>query len=150
MAEGQRGRPRKHLEEHHHYKPSDSAVLSEIQMPEETPIPEAPLEGLPIQEVIESIPVEETISTPVESPAQEKIEELVQEAKNGWSPIESSSRNGMPVWLTDNPDKHGVLAFWKRTRAFNAKKWQEIGYWCDHTTGVKIPFEAQFWRPRFN
>ena len=92
-----------------------------------------------------------------ESPLEEKINELVE--LNGYNPLPDGDaphtsllppRNGTPVLITDNPQKPGVTAFWKKTRAFAnpTKKWQTTGIWCDYLTGVKVPFEPKYWRAR--
>lgn len=113
----------------------------------------------PIEAIVENptLPMN-AIST--ESPVEEKIHELVagQVNFNGWHPILESDmvinlppRNGNPVRLSETPDSEGVIAFWKRERAFaNAtKRWQEHGVWRDFYTGMKIDFEPKYWKDRF-
>lgn len=76
---------------------------------------------------------------------------------NGWHLIESDAvlnsppRNGNPVRLSESPHNEGVIAFWKRERAFaNAtKRWQEHGVWRDFYTGMKIDFEPKYWKERY-
>lgn len=107
-----------------------------------------------------------------ESPVEEKIHVLVEQQRvflgepsfveisqlNGWHPITELDtvvtlppRNGNPVCLTQSLDSKGVIAFWKRERAFaNAtKRWQEHGVWRDFNTGMKIDFEPKYWKERF-
>lgn len=92
-----------------------------------------------------------------ESPVEQKIHQLVDTASlNGWQPIESDSnitppRNGMAVRLSETPAGDGVVAFWKRERAFaNAtKRWQEHGVWRDFHTGAKVDFEPKYWKERY-
>lgn len=105
-----------------------------------------------------------------ESPIEEKIYDLMAEQlrriepegdnssnsdrMNGWNDIENTAilhglpRNGMPVRLSVSPHGEGVLAFWKKTRAFHAKRWQETGVWCDFFTGVLLNFIPKYWKPR--
>lgn len=71
---------------------------------------------------------------------------------NGWHPIETVIHNGFPVKLTDDQNKEGVIAFWRKTRAFaNAThRWQETGKWTDSTTGQNINFSPKFWKDRYS
>lgn len=76
---------------------------------------------------------------------------------NGWNLIEedisikSPPRNGLPVRLSEKPEGDGILAFWKRLRAFanSTKRWQETGAWFDFHNGQQISFEPKYWKERF-
>lgn len=83
-------------------------------------------------------------------PTQEGIRIMMDEPENGWNHIESASRNGMPIRLSRVPDGGGVMGYWKRTRAFHSKRWNETGCWCDFVTHGQLSFEPLFWKPRFD
>lgn len=73
---------------------------------------------------------------------------------NGWKSIDSDiilhelPRNGMPVRLSEFPEGNGTLSFWKRTRSFQAKRWQDTGKWCDFMTGSTLIFDPKYWKGR--
>lgn len=71
-------------------------------------------------------------------------------AEKGWLPIASVPRNGLPVKLTDDPEKEGVVAFWRKSRAFaNAThRWEETGFWTDSVTSQIIDFKPLWWKDR--
>lgn len=97
-------------------------------------------------------PSEEAKNTPEEINGHGKLDSSYNEAiTNGWQPISTVSRNGFPVKITDDPSKEGVIAFWRKTRAFaNAThRWEETGYWTDSTKGTNINFEARWWKDRY-
>jgi hypothetical protein len=72
--------------------------------------------------------------------------------QNGWEPIETVPHNGFPVRITDSPEKEGVIAFWRKSRAFaNAThRWQETGFWTDSIAGTNINFVPKFWKDRYS
>lgn len=93
-----------------------------------------------------------------ESPVEEKIHELMDAASlNGWESIDTKivikmpPRNGMPIRLSENPDEHGVLAMWKKTRKFanTTHRWMESGKWVDFQSGMDISFIPKYWKERF-
>lgn len=85
-----------------------------------------------------------------ESPVEQKIQVMMDEPVNGWLNIQSASRNGMPIRVSLTSDGEGIVAFWKRTRSFHAKRWQETGLWCDFITTIPLDFDPIFWKPRFD
>jgi len=159
-----RGRPKtKHLENEHHYRTSDDASAAGA--------PTAAAEPQSIEAMVEN-PTPPVSATSTESPVEQKIHVLVEQQRvflgepqtieisqlNGWHPIMESDtvinlppRNGNPVRLAEKPDGEGVVAFWKKERAFaNAtKRWQEHGVWRDFYTGMKIDFEPKYWKERY-
>lgn len=171
MSEGQGGRPKKHLTDEHHFKPEEPMV--------EVPInPIVPSEY--IISSMESLDVDTNVATNaesfgqskfIESPAEEKIRELLKKQhlveeigvdstygrNDGWKPIDSNlvsdlpPRNGMPIRISEEPKGDGVLAQWKKTRAFAnpTKRWIETGIWIDFMSGLKVNFEPKYWRERF-
>jgi hypothetical protein len=103
------------------------------------------------QENVISTEPEPAISEHKESPVEQKIQVLMDEPINGWNHIGSASRNGMPVRLSlTSDDNDTVLGFWKRTRSFHSKRWQETGMWCDFMTAMPLSFDPIFWKPRFD
>lgn len=101
-----------------------------------------------------------------ESPIEEKIHALVEQEKeekpqvelNGWHSIEKDCHtankpplNGMPVRLSEKTDEEGIIAFWKKTRAFanTTKKWEISGIWCNFNTGLPVRFEPKYWKERY-
>lgn len=71
------------------------------------------------------------------------------EPTGDWRPIDTAPIGGLPCFISNEAEGEGVLAFYKRTRAFRGKKWEEIGKWVDNLTGVDIAFKPVFWRERF-
>ncbi len=71
-------------------------------------------------------------------------------ASNNWKPIETVSRSGFPVKLTDDIEKPGVICFWRKSRAFaNAThRWEETGFWTNSETGRNIEFIPTHWKDR--
>lgn len=117
------GRPKKHLEEDHHYK------IAEQEFDEQ-------------EDIIEE-----------ENESSENIYQKNSDEKylHDWHLIDTASRNGLPIHLTDDQSKSGVLGFWKKTRTFaNAtKKWEETGKFYDFITGFQLNFTPKYWRERF-
>lgn len=72
-------------------------------------------------------------------------------AEEGFLPINTALRNGLPLYVFENATSEGKLAFWKRTRAYaNAThRWEETGKWIDFVTGGDISFVPRLWKPRF-
>lgn len=164
-----RGRPPKsHLQEEHHFRTSDDAAAAGAP-PAPAESDQADFESAePIVEAVTVIspgdgytsePLYQPFPRNIESPIEEKIHNLVEHRNtlNGWHPLDTEivlelpPRNGNPVRLSETPDSEGVIAFWKRERAFaNAtKRWQEHGVWRDFYTGMKIDFEPKYWKDRF-
>lgn len=90
------------------------------------------------------------------SPIEEKIQNLVEENRLGcpphpWSDIETSARNGMPIYISETGEDEGVLSYWKKTRTFSnpIKRWVEQGKWVDFMSGQDIKFHPNFWRERY-
>lgn len=69
---------------------------------------------------------------------------------HNWQPINTAQHNGLPVKLTNDPGKEGVIAFWRKSRAFaNAThRWEETGFWTDSITGKNIDFVPLWWKDR--
>jgi len=164
MAEFKRGQ--KHLKEEHHFTPalppeeevqavepeSVEAVVENPTLSQEedvTGLVQMDSIALPEPDIIESEP-EPAVIEHTPSPAEQKIQKLVGEPVNGWKHIESAARNGMPLRLSLAPEGDGIVAYWKRTRSFNAKRWQETGIWCDFITTIPLAFSPLFWKPRFD
>ena len=93
-----------------------------------------------------------------ESPAEQKIEELVEAANlNGWHNIETEvvlelpPKNGTAVYVSDKPSGQGTLVVWKKTRAFaNAtRRWEATGVWIDFVSGIPIAFKPKYWKERY-
>lgn len=188
------GRPRKHLEEDHHFKTAgDVSVVDNgdeyISEPQVQPLNnnvekniEVPAEGHNfITAQSSGARVYEHINTNTEGGAHDKDEEINEEsidvsnddktlgvsslesdtlevnnaALHGWNSIDTEiilkqpPRNGMPVRLSETPNGEGILAFWKRTRAFNGKRYAETGKWTCFQTGMNLSFEPKYWKERF-
>lgn len=144
------GRPKRHLEESHHFHAASDAKLVIDDVTEETLIAE-------IEEIVENPALVMPVAY-IESPVEEKIQELVAESLvnlNGWQSLDAevavqiAPRNGMAVRLSETPDGDGVLGFWRRTRAFNGKRYAETGKWIDFHTGTDISFQPKYWKERF-
>lgn len=95
--------------------------------------------------VIETQTIEESISI---------HQKLVTLPVEGWKIIGEQIQdipplNGMPVKISKDGKDEGTVAFWKRTRAFNGKRWAETGKWLDFMTGVSIAFDPKYWRERY-
>jgi hypothetical protein len=71
------------------------------------------------------------------------------EAHGDWKPMESAPMGGLSCFISNKPEGEGTLAFYKRTKAFKGKRWEEIGKWVDHVTGADIAFKPVYWRERF-
>lgn len=149
MAEGQRGRPKKHPHEDHHYRAQEQVALpeaSDFDVIDEVPtglvqaVPDYPLVASS-----ESPPMEGIISNP---PAPEEVKIPVSQPILGWKPIETAPHNGLSAVISETAEGTGIVAFWRRTRAFIAKRWQETGHWCDSSTGLKVTFVPQYWKER--
>lgn len=94
------------------------------------------------------------------SPAEEKIQALMQSHRgaidlDGWHSMDTEivlqqpPRNGMPIRLSEHPQGEGQLGFWKRTRAFNGKRFAETGKWVCFQSGMNLTFDPKFWKERF-
>lgn len=68
-----------------------------------------------------------------------------------WREIDSSARSGLPYFVSDTAIGDGILAFYRRTRAFAnaAKRWKNTGKFVDFTTGVDLIFQPLYFRNRF-
>jgi hypothetical protein len=163
-------KPKKHPAEDLHLKVDDASdVLGEAVVENPTVAPIAgEVESLGVI-TNDSLPqglsepsvtiVENTTISPKESPIEEKIKQLAvrKSMGEGWKSVDAQSvielppRNGMPVKLSQDGTDDGVIAFWKRTRAFaNAtKRWVETGAWYDFQTGARVAFEPRYWKERF-
>ncbi len=123
------GRPKKHLENEHHFHAAGDMDLSVDEDVDE------PAGGI----MVENEPAVSAVST----------------LSEGWNLLETEivlkqpPRNGMPIFLSETGDGEGVLGFWKRTRAFNGKRYEETGKWVDFQTGANIFFKPQYWKARF-
>lgn len=167
------GRPRKHLENEHHFRTSDDATTADAspvdaesdQADAIVDFTEPPsVSAEPIEDVVE-IPITHHVGMEVDRSKDDVYKEEVvatyhyiePENLNGWHPIDTEivmempPRNGMPVRLSINNDSEGVLAVWKKTRKFaNAThRWQESGKWIDFNTGLDISFAPKYWKERF-
>lgn len=130
----------------------DDEIIEETQeesvedfIPEEKP--EEP-KSEPLDDVVENPPLEIVSPIVVEEPEEDKIVES--EISHSWQPISTVLHNGLPVKLTDDPNKTGTIAFWRKTRAFaNAThRWEETGFWTDGITGKTISFIPLWWKDR--
>lgn len=152
MTDGQRGRPKKHIHENHHYKSAEQVTEAQDdiqEVTEEDPIvenvnPNSP--SLILTDSIFSTVSDASVNILESNPAEELS---VSDPKSGWKSIETAPHNGLPTVVSENGYNDGVVAFWKRSRAFVAKRWKESGYWCDNGTGLKVDFIPQYWKERF-
>lgn len=164
------GRPRKHLQDEHHFQTSDdpategappvaaesdqagvSTPAGEFDAPAEL---EAVVEESATASDVEPTAMEVIENAPLiyqESPAEEKIHQLVDEVQStdGWHNIDTAPRGGLTVRVSENTYVEGVDAFFKRTRVFSGKKWEQVGKFVDHQTGLDLPFQPKYWRERF-
>lgn len=138
------GRPKKHLEDQHHFQTSESEA------------DEAVVEN-PTMGYVESLVPETVIAPVIENSGQELVSVVKNveysdaiEDDKGWSPIDTCVHRGLPVLVSELPAGDGVLAHWKRTRAFNGKKWEDTGCWKDHQSGLDLSFPVKYWRERFS
>ena len=160
------GRPRKHLEDEHHFKTSDDAAAAgappavadsgQADASDGASAPDSASAELTHEAVVENPTLEPVNVISTESPIEKKIRALSDAASlNGWHPIETDTvlnsppRNGMAVRIAESIEDEGRLAYWKRTRAFNGKRYAETGVWLDFHTSQKISFEPKYWRERF-
>lgn len=160
---------RKHLHDDHHFKAEEvenPTVPAEDTLPQDTIEDDSSEESAPpviieevFEEVTSTVPMsaistespEEIDSPPVyTSPVEEKIHDLVEEAKlNGWNHIDSLEHHGLPVIVSEKPGGEGLAAIWRRTRVFAGKKWKDTGKWVNAMTGVDILFSVNYWRERY-
>lgn len=140
----------KHLAKDHHYKVQSEDIQVDIEeVTEEDPIVENVNPSSP-QLTLTDSPSFSALDVLTGSLKQEIVEELPSlELKNGWKSMDSAPHNGLPAIVSEFGDDEGIVAFWKRSRAFLAKRWQESGYWCDNGTGLKVNFTPQYWKERF-
>lgn len=141
------GRPRKNLSpEEMIINQSDDLIGGEIEVqPVESLIQ---TDAFTIREDENFFPVEEPVEV-VSAPIREHVEPI---SLNGWREIDTATLSGMPYFISEKPDGEGVLAYYRRTRAFAnaAKRWKEVGKFVDFTTGADIKFEPVYCRNRFN
>lgn len=126
------GRPKKHLEDEHHFKVAQILEDGAIE----------PVEDHSVIDFIAQEPDQKKESSVIDSfPSLE----------NKWYPIDSASRNGTPIYLSEDGSDNGILGYWKKIRAFaNAtKKWEETGKFYDFMTGFPLNFTPKYWRSRF-
>lgn len=99
-----------------------------------------------------SEPILDPEPEPIKGPEliPETVPEPEQETDHNWNPIQSAPRNGFPVKITDDIRKIGIVAFWRKSRAFaNAThRWEETGFWTDSSTGRNIDFKPLWWKDR--
>lgn len=135
------GRPRKNQEIYNHQSENTESHPDSLQ--EE--IIATPDEETQASEPEDASPVDEKISL-----VSEEIEKGKQESLNNWDPISTAPRNGFPIRVTDDFENPGVIAFWRKSRAFaNAThRWEECGFWTDSSTGRNINFTALWWKDR--
>lgn len=83
-------------------------------------------------------------------PPQSSPEKLVIDMSR-WREIDSSARSGLPYFVSNTGIGDGILAFYRRTRAFaNAsKRWQHTGKFVDFITGADLVFQPLYFRNRF-
>lgn len=85
-------------------------------------------------------------------PDQEEpdVEEEPADTAHTWEPIQTVLRNGFPVRITGDVRTSGVIAFWRKSRAFaNAThRWEETGFWTDTNTGRNVDFKPLWWKDR--
>ena len=165
MSEGHRGRPRKHLQEEHHFRTSDeTATAGAPPVADESDQADAGTVDIvsnptSAEHTSGGIGSGETATITVpESPIEEKIHQLVDNASlNGWHPIDTEivlempPRNGMPVRLSGSADGEIFLCIWKKTRKFanTTHRWQEGGKWVHFESGMDINFQPKYWKERF-
>jgi hypothetical protein len=135
----------------------DHAEVIEVQ---ENPTAELSLPPSVPQNITTNATVDtaEPLEAPQTSPAEQKIEALVEAANlNGWHNIETEvvlelpPKNGTAVYVSDKPSGQGTLVVWKKTRAFaNAtRRWEATGVWIDFVSGIPIAFKPKYWKERY-
>ena len=175
-----RGRPpTKHLEQEHHFRTSDEPAAAVATPAAAESDQGSTVEASPLPERVDVLPesIEEitggsgdssepefkpgdtvVLDIPEESPAEQKIEELVEAANlNGWHNIETEvvlelpPKNGTAVYVSDKPSGQGTLVVWKKTRACaNAtRRWEATGVWIDFVSGIPIAFKPKYWKERY-
>lgn len=165
MSEAQRGRPKKHLEAEHHFTAQSEPVEAVVENPtlsisaQETESMIVDQENGSAGFLMADSPIEQKIHQMTEAEefrmlqakalvnASLAFEDVIDE--NGWHPIETFPKGGLPIYVNNLSAGDGVLALWKRTRAFNGKVWAETGKWVDYHTGEELSFKPRFWRGRF-
>lgn len=164
------GRPRKHLEHEHHFQTSSEAAAAgappadanddqagaSVDLPQPSALAE-PIESIVENPILQS-PEPLNITLDVVAPIVESLEGYPNDAIDlqGWHALFEENaanrppRNGMPVRLCETLDGPVVKAFWRRTRAFNGKKYEDTGLWTDYQTGMAIGFKPNYWKEPFN
>lgn len=135
-------------------------LVQEPVLVEENPTqPSSPeshsLESLDISEesTVSKNPSRDVLESPVEEKIHDLVEEKIDNAPiNGWHPIHTAPRNGMPVKLVEKPEGDSVLCVWKKTRAFAnpTKRWEITGKWVNFISGLDISFIPKYWQERFS
>lgn len=175
------GRPRKHLQDDHHFKTSDVTDIEFLETSTDATTEGAPPVAADVDQA-GAIVSEKELSTPavpdevaIDNPITDHVElpepditpvvsiedsapvSVVRNVKsnNFWNSIDTEvvlkqpPRNGMPIYLSEIDGGEGILGFWKRTRAFNGKRYEETGKWVDFQSGMSIPFQPNYWKERF-
>lgn len=136
------GRPRKNVDE-------DFRAISELSVSDHQDLSES------IRDSHVGMEVDVSKDNVVNSVVVAEYHFMESSNSNGWRPlggdiiIHQPPRNGMPVYLSSDPEGDGQLFYWKRTRAFNGKRYEETGKWVNFQTGADIPFVATLWKERF-
>lgn len=165
MTEVQRkpGRPKKYVADDFHFKSAESEQTIEHQ--EDSVVPDLSQlfseGGVPAE-------AEEKPTYQESSLIEQKIQELVHASVeveitnndlglNGWSRIDSEDhilvqppRNGTSVRVSYTPNGIGIIAYWKKTRAFAnpTRKWETTGVWCNFMTGTPLSSPPNYWKSR--
>jgi len=166
------GRPKKHPAADLHFQPASTEEPMVAVEENPTTAPSAEIQENPevstnsmhygdVQSDAQSVDMT-TIS-----PIEEKIQQLIEESRpvenvidhideNGWHIVDTEiviqipPRNGTPIRVSETVTGEGILAFWRRTRAFaNAtRRWSDSGKWVDFSTGLDLKFVPKYWKPR--
>lgn len=76
-----------------------------------------------------------------ESPNEAEVER----ADVPWQPIQSSPKDGLPLWLKGEDGKI-IEGYWRRTRQFRKGMWQEIFFWAVYGQNPQaVPFNPTHW-----
>lgn len=157
------GRPRKihdaeAFEENIVHTPAGE-IAQDNSEPEPQPVVEGVADEVQVLEESAGGFIEHVIEIPVPHVSEDMARaalDYVTEVNTGypihnWEPISSVPRNGFPVKLTDDVSLSGVVAFWRKSRAFaNAThRWEETGFWTNSETGKNINFTPLWWKDRY-